>query len=213
MGLLVRKCIWLLALLLVVTSAAFSQDKLQTPEETNDRIRQLAEAMRVKQGEYLIGSGDVLRVEVFDVPELSREDRVGDTGYISLPLLPTKIYVKGLTAAQLEMKVAELLQANGLVSHPQVTVYVKEHRSRPIMIVGGVAHPLVYQAVRQTTLLEVLTEAGGVASDAGSTVIVTRTVNPSAANPPAAGETDGSGENGGSEAASVRTITVHMSPA
>ena len=60
MGLLVRKCIWLLALLLVVTSAAFSQDKLQTPEETNDRIRQLAKAMRVKQGEYLIGSGDVL---------------------------------------------------------------------------------------------------------------------------------------------------------
>ncbi len=205
LGLLVRKCIWLFALLLVVTPAAVSQEKLQTPEETNDRIRQLAEAMRVKQGEYLIGSGDVLRIEVFDVPELSREDRVSDTGYISLPLLPTKVYVNGLNAAQLEMKVAELLQANGLVSHPQVTVYVKEHRSRPIMVVGAVGHPLVYQAVRQSTLLEVLTEAGGVASDAGSMVIVTRAVNP-----PAASETDGSGENDGSEAASVQTITINL---
>jgi len=205
LGPLTRKYVWLAPLFLLSASVAFSQQKLETPQETNDRIRQLASALRVKQGEYVIGSGDLVRIEVFDVPELTREERVSDTGYFSMPLLPAKIYVTGLTAAQLETKVAELLQANGLVSRPQVTVYVREHRSRPIMVVGAVAHPLVYQAIRQPSLLEVLTEAGGVASDAGSTVVVTR-----AATPTPASETEGASENGGASEAAVQTITINL---
>jgi polysaccharide export outer membrane protein len=105
----------------------------------------------------------------------------------------------------LEDKVTELLQANGLVSHPRVNVYIKERRSRPIMVVGAVGRPLVYQAIRPTTLLEVLTEAGGIANDAGSTVIVTR-----AASPGAAGDPDGSDGNGSAETAAPKTITVNI---
>ena len=61
-----------------------------------------------------------------------------------------------------------------MVSHPEVSVTVKEHRSRPITIVGAVGHPMVYEADRGVTLLEVLAEAGGVANDAGDTIIVSR---------------------------------------
>src|SRR5581483_10511304 len=71
-------------------------------------------------------------------------------------------------------KIAEVLESNGLVSHPQVGVTVKEKRSKPITVVGAVAHPMVYEADRPTTLLEVLAQAGGIANDAGDTVIVTR---------------------------------------
>jgi protein involved in polysaccharide export with SLBB domain len=67
-----------------------------------------------------------------------------------------------------------VLQVNGLVSHPEVSVAVKDRKSKPITVVGAVAHPLVYQAERSTTLLEVLAEAGGIANDAGDTAIVTR---------------------------------------
>jgi len=199
------RCAFLCVLVLLGASVGLGQERLETPRETNDRIRQLSSAMQVKQGEYLIGSGDLLRIEVFDVPELSRDDRVSDTGYISLPLLPAKIHAIGLTAAQLEVKVAELLQANGLVSRPQVNVYIKERRSRPIMVVGAVNRPLVYQAIRQTTLLEVLTEAGGVANDAGSTVIVTRARSQANSN-----DTDGSGGNEEAETPALQTITVNL---
>lgn len=166
--------LWLVPALLLGPCAAFSQQKLETPLETNDRIRQLASALEVKQGDYVIGSGDLVHIDVFDVPELSRDVRVGQSGYISLPLLPVKIRAGGLTALQLEEKVAELLQANGLVSQPHVTVSLREQRSQPITVIGAVNHPIVYQATRQTTLLEVLTEAGGIANDAGSKAIVTR---------------------------------------
>jgi polysaccharide export outer membrane protein len=142
--------------------------------ETNDRIAQLALASEVTQGDYVIGSGDLLAIEVFDVPELSREVRVNETGYISLPLMPTKVRVVGLNAFQLQDKLAELLQSNGLVSTPQVTVSVKEQHSQPITVIGAVKSPMVIQALRKTTLLQALSQAGGIAEDAGTTVIVTR---------------------------------------
>jgi polysaccharide export outer membrane protein len=142
--------------------------------ETNDRIAQLAHASDVKQGDYLIGSGDLLVVEVFDVPELSREVRVNETGYISLPLMPSKVRAAGLNPIQLQDKLAELLQTNGLVSTPQVTISVKEQHSQPITVIGAVKNPMVIQALRKMTLLQALSQAGGIADDAGTTVIVTR---------------------------------------
>ena len=126
------------------------------------------------QTEYVVGSGDLLGVEVFDVPELSRDVRVSETGYISLPLMPAKIRAQGLTPFQLQDKLAELLQTNGLVSTPQVSVTIKEQHSQPITIIGQVKNPMVIQALRQTTLLEALSQAGGIAEDAGNNVLVTR---------------------------------------
>lgn len=167
--------------------AAFSQQQ-KTPQapqsapkpvsivasETNERIAQLALASDVKQGDYLIGAGDLLGIEVFDVPELSRDIRVNETGYISLPLMPSKVRATGLTPFQLQDKLAELLQTNGLVSTPQVTVSVKEQHSQPITVIGAVKNPMVIQALRKTTLLQALSQAGGISGEAGSTVIVTR---------------------------------------
>src|SRR5207245_1825817 len=154
------------------------------------RIRALSAAVRMAPHDYIIGSGDVLDVEVFDVKELSREVRVSQTGSISIPLVPVRLRVAGLTEVQTEQKIAEVLEANGLVSHPEVSVSVKERKSKPITVVGAVAHPLVYQAEQLVTLLEILAEAGGVANDAGDTVIVARMAqDPQAdpAEPPALG--------------------------
>ena len=128
----------------------------------------------VKQGDYVIGSGDLLGVDVFDVAELSRDVRVNESGFISLPLMPAKVRAEGLTTFQLQDKLAELLQTNGLVSSPQVSVSLKERNSQPITIIGSVKTPMVIQAVRQTTLLQALSQAGGIGDDAGNTVIVTR---------------------------------------
>ena len=152
-----------------------AQTYLETPQQTNDRIRSRSTLMaRSAPHDYVIGSGDVLSIQVFEIPELSRELRVSQTGTIGMPLVPVRLHVSGLTEAQAEQKIAEVLEANGLVTHPQVDVSVKERRSKPITIVGAVGHPMVYQADRQVTLVEALAEAGGIAIDAGDTVIVTR---------------------------------------
>lgn len=146
----------------------------QTPQQVNDRIRTLTIGSHGAARDYVIGEGDLLEVAVFDVPELSKDLRVSETGTINIPLIPVRLRVAGLTETQAEEKISEVLEANGLVTHAEVGVAVKEHRSQPITIVGAVQHPMVYQASHLVTLLEVLAEAGGIAIDAGDTVIVTR---------------------------------------
>jgi polysaccharide export outer membrane protein len=160
--------------LMAAGNSACAQTIIGTPQETNDRIKALSSKARVTPHDYIIGSGDTLTIEVFDVKEFTRDVRVSQTGTIGLPLLPMRLQVRGLTETQAEQKIAEVLIANGLVSHPEVTVSVKDRKSKPVTVVGAVAHPLVFQADRPVTLLEVLAEAGGIANDAGDTAIVTR---------------------------------------
>jgi polysaccharide export outer membrane protein len=171
-------------LVLLFAPLALPQEKLVTSQETNERIRQLSTLLQVHQGEYVIGSGDLLTIQVFDVTELSRDVRVSEQGTISLPLLPARLHAAGLTEIQVEQKLEEVLASSGLVTHPQVSVAVKERKSNPITVIGAVAHPMVYQAVRTVTLLEVLSEAGGISNDAGSVVLITRR-NPNVAAAPA----------------------------
>jgi polysaccharide export outer membrane protein len=148
--------------------------KMQTAQHTNERIAELALAESARQHDYVIGPGDLLGIEVFDVPELSRDVRVNESGFVSLPLIPVKVQAAGFTSFQFQDKLAELLQSNGLVSHPQITVTVKEQHSEPITVIGAVKTPLTVQAVHQMTLLQVLSQAGGITDDAGSSVLITR---------------------------------------
>ncbi|MCU1239567.1 MAG: hypothetical protein JWO71_293 [Candidatus Acidoferrum typicum] len=188
---------WVLCLVSTVSVAALrsSAQTVETSEQTNDRIRALSVASRaLPPHDYVIGNGDLLAVQVFDVQELSREVRVSQTGTIGIPLVPVRLHISGLTETQAQLKIAEVLEANGLVSHPDVSVTVKEHKSKPITVVGAVAHPMVYQADRQVSLIEVLAEAGGISNDAGDTVIISRlqTDPVSDSEPPAINSSDAS---------------------
>ncbi len=169
---------WLMlfVLMLLGDRCAFSQDKPQTPQQTNARIAELASDAGAGNppGEIPIGSGDLLHIDVFQVPDLTRDVRVSEIGLISMPLLPERIPVAGCTPYQVEDRLEKLLETNGLVMHPQVSVMVKEQNSDPISVAGAVAHPVVYHEFRPTTLIEVLSAAGGIANDAGDKILITR---------------------------------------
>jgi polysaccharide export outer membrane protein len=102
----------------------------------------------------------------------------------------------------LQDKLAELLQTNGLVSTPQVSVSLKEQHSQPITVIGAVKTPMVIQALRKTTLLQALSQAGGIGDDAGSTVIVTR-------NPPDV--SDSTDLDDASTPTAPQTFTINLS--
>lgn len=202
----VRKCVvWLAVLSICGLPSAYGQDKLETPEQTNQRIQQLAaQAAQSHPVDIPIGAGDLLHIDVFDVPDLSRDVRVNETGFISLPLIPGKIHVAGLTSIQLEEKLEELFQVNGLVTHPQVSVFVKEQISQPVSIMGSVNKPMVYQIVRPTTLLEVIAQAGGITNDAGGVVLITRPLTPSE---PSKAPAEGGEATAGPQ---IQTMTINV---
>jgi polysaccharide biosynthesis/export protein len=162
--------------LMLHAAPSLRAQSVETSDKANERLRSLAASTShvPPPSEYVIGAGDLVNVQVFDVPEMSRELRVSQTGTIGMPLVPVRLQVAGLTEIQTERKITEVLEANGLISHPEVSVTVKEKKSRPITIVGAVAHPMVYEADRQVTLIDVLAQAGGITADASDHVIVTR---------------------------------------
>jgi polysaccharide export outer membrane protein len=196
-----------LVLLLLVflwgAQAAYGQEKLETPQQTNVRIQKLANLARAHPVDTPIGAGDLLHIEVFDVVELTRDVRVSETGEISYPLIPGRIPAADHTPFQLETNLEQLLLENGLVSHPQVSVFVKEQNSQPVSIVGAVGHPMIYQIFRPTTLLEILAAAGGITEPAGSIVIITRPMHATAEKPPTGNATN-------DPPADSQTITIHI---
>ena len=121
---------------------------------------------------YLVGSGDVVRITVWGHDSLSRTDAVSPQGTLAFPLIG-EIPVAGLTTAQVETRIRELLDRDYIVD-PRVSVAVQEYRSQKVIVLGEVAKPGAYPLAGVTTLLDVLSQVGGQTPTAGSTVMVTR---------------------------------------
>ncbi len=201
MGMTVRWAV-IIGILLSV-QATYGQVKEETTQQTNERIQELASLRTPPSGDVPLGAGDLIHIEVFDVPELSRDVRISSSGEIGFPLIHERVRAAGLTPFQLEDKIQGLLIQNGLVSNPQVSVFVKEQVSQPVTIIGAVAHSMTYQALRPTTLLELLASAGGITDTAGTVILITRPTQEEAVKP-ASDATSGSSDSAG------QTITIRL---
>ena len=122
--------------------------------------------------DHALGAEDLLDISVFEIPELTRTVRVSETGTIALPLLG-EMPVRGLTPRQLEARLREALSQK-YVNDPQVSVFVKEHGSKKVSVIGAVGKPGVYEMLGPRTLLQVLSQAGGLTEDAGARLHVIR---------------------------------------
>ena len=108
--------------------------------------------------DYVIGPSDVLAINVWKDPELTRTMPVRPDGKITLPLIG-ELEVSGLTAQNVQSLVAQRLKE--YISSPEVTVTVQEVNSRRYVIVGKVTHPGSYELGKPTTVLEAIAMAGG----------------------------------------------------
>lgn len=125
---------------------------------------------------YLIGPFDKISVDVFGVPELSREVQADASGRISLPLAGS-IDARGQTPQELSAKIAEALRGR-YVRNPQVTVNLTEAVSKVITVDGQVREPGRYPVVGRLSLIGAVATAKGVAEFAKlEDVVVFRTVN------------------------------------
>jgi polysaccharide export outer membrane protein len=124
--------------------------------------------------ETLISVNDVLFVQVFDVEQMTREYRVSGGGGIDFPLLPQPVQVAGLTPQRAAQAIAQKCIEAGVLSHPQISVTIRESRLHSVSVGGAVKNPQIYPVFGRIALLDILTQAGGVADDAGPVVIITR---------------------------------------
>ncbi|WP_176722441.1 polysaccharide biosynthesis/export family protein [Candidatus Thiosymbion oneisti] len=109
---------------------------------------------------YRIGPHDLLEIAVFNVDELSSEERVNEDGSIIMPLIGS-VSVGGLTLREAEQRLADILGRTYL-QDPQVNIFVSEYASQDVTVVGAVREPGVFPLRGRTTLLQVIALAGGV---------------------------------------------------
>lgn len=121
-----------------------------------------------------IGPRDLIAIQVYDSPELTRTVRVGADGTFRLPMLRQRVKAEGLMPNELEGTVAKALQEEGLIVDPYVTITIAEYSSRPISVAGAVKSPLTFQASAPVTLLEAVTRAGGLTPTAGPEILITK---------------------------------------
>jgi polysaccharide biosynthesis/export protein len=110
------------------------------------------------RADYVIGPADVLRIQVWRQPELSVEVPVRPDGKISVPLA-NDVQAAGLTTDEVRETIAKAL--TDYVTAPDVTVMVREIRSKNVQVVGEVMRPVAVPLVNDMRILDVIAIAGG----------------------------------------------------
>lgn len=129
-------------------------------------------AARDSTVDYQVGPGDILEVTVIGNDEASRVPTVQTNGAVALPLLG-EVQVAGLTVAEIQRKVTNLLEKDYLVK-PQVEVKVREFHSQFVSVVGEVNSPGRKPLRGRTRLIDALSESGGFKTTASGEVVITR---------------------------------------
>jgi len=154
----------LILLMLVIIGAAQSHAATQAPLPSRDANK--PEDQKSSQGvraansddSYVIGANDILAVNVWKEPDISRSVPVRSDGKISLPLVG-ELQASGQTPRQLEQEITKRLQS--YISEPEVTVIVQDSKSKKVNVMGMVVRPGAYLLTSSTTVLDAIAMAGG----------------------------------------------------
>jgi polysaccharide biosynthesis/export protein len=176
----VRICLPLAAVLLAAPAPLRAQAaptpgaQLATPPAAQSAPASVATSTSVPT-DYVIGPDDVLGVLFWREPEISGDVTVRPDGIITIPLL-RDIPAAGSTPEQLRERIQKA--AEKYISQPNVTVVVRQIRSRNAFITGQVARPGPYPIVGQMTVLQLIAVAGGLGEFAnGKDITIVRTEN------------------------------------
>ena len=151
------------------------EDKVPPPPPVTRKIAPPVSKKGPYDKNYVIGPDDALEIQVWDHEDLERKVRVSSEGDFSYPLIG-KVHASGLTVLELEKEISRRLGGKYIVN-PQVTINVKEYRSKKVFVLGHVGHRGTYSVTGQATLVTILSKAGGPTAEAGTKVTVIRPRN------------------------------------
>lgn len=122
--------------------------------------------------DYAVGPGDILQLSVFGHPDLAQDLVVQPDGSVVFPLVG-RTPAAGRTTRALAANLADVL-GRSYLRDPQVTLTVREYRSKAVLVAGEVAHPGSYPLASGATIVEILARAGPVSAGAAAEAIVVR---------------------------------------
>lgn len=131
-----------------------------------------AASISAHAGSYQLGTGDVVRITVYDHPDLLVDAvQVDENGKIAVPLVGS-ISVSGLTASAAQKRIAQALETGGFIVKPSVNLIVQQYRSKQISVLGQVNKPGKYALEFTSSLTDLLALAGGINPTGSDNVIL-----------------------------------------
>jgi polysaccharide biosynthesis/export protein len=125
-------------------------------------------------GDLVLGPGDVLQIQVADEPDINGKYLVSDSGDLAIPMVPKPVRAGGLTTSQVSRSIEKALKTAEILQNPVVSVFVEEYNSHTVTVVGAVVRPGLYPVETHTTVLQAISEAGGLLPNAGNMVTVAK---------------------------------------
>jgi polysaccharide export outer membrane protein len=126
-----------------------------------------------------LGTGDLVEVSVYNVPELTTKARVGSSGDIYLPLIDY-VHLGDLTVEEAQTLLEKRLGDGGFVRNPHVTIFVDESSSQGVTLLGEVGKPGIYPVRGDRKLYDIISQAGGFTAAAARKVSIIRDNQPQA---------------------------------
>ena len=161
----------LVALLLVFGAVDASAQRVGSPPVDPSKVVATPPPTLAPSLEYVVGALDVLKITIYGEAGLSGAIRVDNDGSFPFQYLG-RVKAEGLTTAEIEKVLRDRL-GDGYLRTPQVSVEVLEYRSQSVFVTGEVRLPNKYSLPGNSTLMDVLTLAGSVTSNAGTWVQIT----------------------------------------
>lgn len=122
--------------------------------------------------DYTLGPGDMVRIQVFQNPDLTTETRVSESGSITYPLVGA-VEVGGLAIAAAEQKIGAALKNGGFVRQPQVNIVLLQMRGNQVSVLGHVNRPGRFPLDTLSRVSDMLAAAGGASTTGDDFAIVT----------------------------------------
>ncbi|MCP5277269.1 MAG: polysaccharide export protein EpsE [Thiobacillus sp.] len=126
--------------------------------------------------DYALATGDLVRVTVYDQPDLTTETRVNESGAILFPLVGS-MNVKGLTATEASSRISQALQEGGFVKNAQVNLVVLDFKGQEVSVLGQVNRPGKFPLQKASRITDVMAMAGGSNAAAADTLVLISSVD------------------------------------
>jgi len=124
--------------------------------------------------DYVLQSGDLIDIAVFNETDMNRTQRISGNGYVTLPLIGV-VKISGLSVTDAELEISNKLKK--YIKQPHISIFVKEYCNTTVYVLGQVKNPSAIQIPpgRSLTILEAITSVGGFTNIASTKVKVLRT--------------------------------------